>query len=151
MMKLLIKMARTTKALSTWAKQLFPLGKLTTIICREIIAQLDNAQESRVLFAEETQLKRLLKSRIMGLTAIERSIARQQSRLTWIKKDDANTRYFQIMASSKRKNNFISVLNNGTISATNQCDKHHLVFQHFQKHIGSCSQRNHLLNFVELG
>jgi hypothetical protein len=59
------------------SKGAFNLGKLTTIICREIIAQLDIAHENRELSAEETQLKRLLKNRILGLSPIERSRARQ--------------------------------------------------------------------------
>jgi hypothetical protein len=96
-------------------------------------------------------LKRLVKSRVLGLLAIERSRARQQSRMTWIKKGDANMRYFQIMENSRGKNNFIEVLNDGIVSATSQSDKHQLIFQHFQAHLGSSSQRNHMLNFVELG
>jgi hypothetical protein len=54
MMNLHIKLARIAKALSGWAKQLVPLGKLTTVICREIIAQLDFPQENRELSVDET-------------------------------------------------------------------------------------------------
>jgi hypothetical protein len=112
---------------------------------------LASAQESRSLSGGESQLKKLLKSKILGLAAIERSRAHQRSRLTWIKKGDANTHYFHIVANTRRKNNFISLLNNGTESATTQTQKHHMLFQHFQNHIGSSVQRNHTLNFVELG
>jgi hypothetical protein len=55
------------------------------------------------------------------------------------------------MASSRRKNNFILVLNDGTTLATSQGDKHQLILQHFQSHIGSAAQRRHRLNLVELG
>jgi hypothetical protein len=151
MMRLHIKSARTAKALSTWARKLIPLGKLTIIIYREVIAQLDNAQENRALTEDELQLKKLLKNRILGLASIERSRARQQSRLTWIRKGDANTKYFHIMASTRRKNNFIAVLNNGTNAVTSQRDKHQVNFQHFQNHIGSSLQRKHTLNYAELG
>jgi hypothetical protein len=78
MMSLHIRLARTAKALSAWARNLIPLGKLVATICREVIAQLETAQENRILTEEEIQLKKLLKSRILGLAAIERSRARQQ-------------------------------------------------------------------------
>jgi hypothetical protein len=53
MLNLHIKLARTSKAMSSWAKQLIPLGKLTVAICHEIIAQLDNAQENMMLSTKE--------------------------------------------------------------------------------------------------
>jgi hypothetical protein len=89
-----------------------------------VIAQLDNAQKNRALTEDELQFKKLLKNRILGLAAMERSRAWQQSRLTWIRKGDANPKYFHIMASTRRKNNFIVVLNNGTNVVTSQRDKH---------------------------
>jgi hypothetical protein len=67
MMKLHIKMARTAKALSAWACKLIPLGKLTMIIYREVIAQLDNVQENRSLTDDEIQFKKLLKKKDLGV------------------------------------------------------------------------------------
>jgi hypothetical protein len=90
-MSLHIKLSRTAKALASWDIKQIPLGKLTAIICREI-AQLDKIQEDRILSAEETQLKKLLKSRILDLAAIERSRAKQRSRINWIREGDANTK-----------------------------------------------------------
>jgi hypothetical protein len=86
MMKLHIKLSRTAKALSAWAHTIIPMGKLAAVICREVIAHLESAQENRTLSEEEGHLKKLLKDRILGLAAIERSRACQQSRLTWLKK-----------------------------------------------------------------
>jgi hypothetical protein len=55
------------------------------------------------------------------------------------------------MANIKRKNNFISALSNETETVTNHQEKHRLIFEHFRDHIGSCSQRKHLLNYEQLG
>jgi hypothetical protein len=56
-----IKLSRTTNALSAWARKLIPQGKLTTTVAREVIAQLESAQESRALYGEEVQLCKHLK------------------------------------------------------------------------------------------
>jgi hypothetical protein len=60
-------------------------------ICREVIDQLGKDQESRLLNDGERNMLAVVKSRLIGLTAIEKSIARQRSRLTWLRKGDANT------------------------------------------------------------
>jgi hypothetical protein len=111
-------------------------GKLAVAICREVIAQLETSQENRALTEEESELKKLLKNRILGIVSIERSMARQQSRLTWIKKGDVNTKYFHIMPNIRRKNNFIPVLNNDNEIATSQQDNHRLIFE---EEAGCCS------------
>lgn len=110
MLTLHIKLTRTAKALWRWSRQLIPHGKLAAAICREVILQLEGAQENRELSTEEKELKTLLKTRLLGLAAIERSRARQRSRITWIKKGDANTNYFHIIANNRKKKNYIQAM-----------------------------------------
>jgi hypothetical protein len=47
------KLSRTTKALHVWSKSLVPQGKLALQICREVILQLEKAQETRQLSSTE--------------------------------------------------------------------------------------------------
>jgi hypothetical protein len=56
-------------------------------ICREVIAQLQKAQENRILIDTERNLLQLLKMRLLGLAAIEKSRVKQKSRITWLKKE----------------------------------------------------------------
>jgi hypothetical protein len=77
-----VKLSRTTKALRAWAKALLPQCRLIMTVCKEIIEQLEKAQEHRGLVYQEAQLIKTLKQRLMGLSAVEKSRARQRSRIT---------------------------------------------------------------------
>jgi hypothetical protein len=58
----------------------------------------------------EIELRKLLKSRLLGLAAIDRSRARQKARLPWLKKGDVNSKYFHIMVNVRKIKNYIRVL-----------------------------------------
>jgi hypothetical protein len=146
-----IKLSRAAKPLQAWSRSLFPLGKVALAVCREVVQQLDKAQESRPLSTGERVLYKHLKARILGLAAIQRSRARQRSRLTWLCSGDANTKYFHIMANSRKKKNFIHSLQHDHGTVVSQEDKHHVIFYHFLKHIGSYVPRECTLNFTNLG
>jgi hypothetical protein len=51
-------------------------------VCRDAVGQLELAQESRPLSSQERELVKHLKGRILGLATIQKSRARQKSRLT---------------------------------------------------------------------
>jgi hypothetical protein len=103
-----------------------------------------------LLVGERTLIEHL-KSRLLGLAAIQKSRARQRSRLVWLRKGDANTRYFQIMANTRKKRNFIHTLQGRDGGVTVQRDKHKLIHEHFLQHIGSYAPRSCALNFTNLG
>jgi exonuclease III len=87
-----IRLGRTAKALQIWSKSLISQSKVATMVCREVIEQLERIQEIRQWSEGEKNLIQTLKVRLLGLAAIERSRARQKSRLTWLQKGDANTK-----------------------------------------------------------
>lgn len=150
-MKLHIKLSRTAKELRIWAKQQIPQGKLAMVICREVILQLDVAQETRPLSEEQRSLKKMLKSRLLGLVAIEKSRARQKSRLTWLRKGDANSKYFQIYANAGKKKNFIHSLEVNDRVVTEQNAKHDAIHEHFLHHIGTHVLRKCSINYAAIG
>lgn len=113
--------------------------------------RLETAMESRPLQPAETNLIRQLKARILGLAAIEKSRARQQSRVTWLRKGDANTRYFQIVANTRKRKKFIHALHTELGMATTQDQKHEVIYNHFLTHIGTTTDRTNTLKLEELG
>lgn len=151
MLTLHIKLSRTAKALKKWAQLLAPQGRLALAICREVVQQLDIAQESRALSDPERELKKTLKHRILGLAAIEKARARQKSRVTWIRKGDANTTLFQQMANNRKKKNYIYSLQSEVGIHSSQSEKHNIIFEHFYQHLAKHSPRMHSLNFAALG
>jgi hypothetical protein len=77
--------------------------KTVVAITKEIILQLELAQESRTLTAQELELKCHLKIRSMRLAGIENSRMRQRSKLTYIRCGDANTKLFHLKANARKK------------------------------------------------
>ncbi|WVZ83331.1 hypothetical protein U9M48_030492 [Paspalum notatum var. saurae] len=93
----------------------------------------------------------MLKMRLMGLAAIQRSRARQHSRITWIKKGDSNTRFFQLHANARRKKNAIRILQCDGRLALDQEAKLREGFKYFSKVMGEPSSWDKTLNWNSLG
>jgi hypothetical protein len=146
-----IKLSSMAKALHKWSKTLIPQSKVALVICREIIDQLEKAQECRVITPQEQTLIKHLKHIILGLAAICKSRARQKSRLTWPQQGDVNTKYFHMMANSRKKKNFIHSLQSKLGMVVSQTDKHQVIFSHFLQHIGTYAPRSCSLNLSNLG
>jgi hypothetical protein len=85
------------------------------------------------------------------LTAIQKSRAKQKSRLTWLRLGDANTKYFHLMANARKKKNHIHILTTDNGVAVSEAKKQSVIHEHFTQHIGSYLPRSHALNFSALG
>jgi hypothetical protein len=96
------KLCRTAKALRKWNRGLVRWAKMVSGIADEVIFSLDVAQEDRELSGEEKQLRSFLKSKLLGIAAIDRIKWRQRSRITWIREGDANTKLFHLRANGRR-------------------------------------------------
>jgi hypothetical protein len=68
-----------------------------------------------------------------------------------LKKVDANTKYFQIMATMRKRRKFIQSLQTSEGMAPSQQDKHSALFQHFNNHFRTYVPRQISLNFSNLG
>lgn len=100
-LRLHIKLARTAKALKQWAKKNIGNNKLLLRAARQLIGILDVVQEHRQLSSSEIRLRRDLKVRFLGMTAVEKLRAKQQSRLTNIRAAEANSKIFYLLKEEK--------------------------------------------------
>jgi hypothetical protein len=150
MMTLHVKLSRVAKDIRTRSRRLIPHPKITMTICREVILQLETEQEARALSNAELALMKTLKLRILGRAAIEKTRARQKSRITWLRKGDANTKYFHLMANLRKQRNHILALQVDNSMVFSEKEKQQAVFSHFQSHIGTHVPRTCLLNLGSL-
>lgn len=89
----------TARELQSWSQRSIGLINLQILVAREVILRLDQAQETRLLSAEELSLRKEMKLRSLGLASLQRTIVRMRSRITWIKEGDACTRFFNYTQS----------------------------------------------------
>jgi hypothetical protein len=96
------KLHATAKALQSWSDKWIGNVRLQLSIAMDIIGRLDVAAKSRLLSHEEHALCKLLKKKLLGLCSLERTIARQRSRLLYLTEGDANTALFQRQARHRQ-------------------------------------------------
>jgi hypothetical protein len=63
-------------------------------IAKEVTHQLEMVWDRRNLAPFEEALRKLLKGKAPGLASLQRSIARQESRVHWLSEGDASTCFF---------------------------------------------------------
>ena len=91
---LMLRMQATARGLTSWSAKTMGNVRLKLAISRELLLKFDTTQDYRALSPHEDWLRRQIKASYLGLTSLERTIARQRSHLAWLKDGDANTSFF---------------------------------------------------------
>lgn len=139
------------KRLQQWSDKWIGNIKLQIGIALEVIQRLDVAAESRVLSSSEIALRRLLKKKLLGLSSLERSIARQRSRLLWLRDGDASTQFFHLHASHRRRRNMITTLKCGDRILSGHDEIAEAADTYYTEVLGNAPAREYGLNLAELG
>jgi hypothetical protein len=79
-------------------------------LAKELLHQLEVAQDSRSLSPLEAWLRNNLKKHCLALASFSRTIARLRSRIGWIKEGDANSAPFHASARYRKEKNFIATV-----------------------------------------
>lgn len=124
--------------------------RLQLAIVKEVLLQLEAAQELRTLTPQEIALRRQLKAKSTGLAAIEKSRIRQRARLSHIRSGDANTKFFHIRASTRTRKNYIHCLRTDEGLAITHSDKEKVVAD-YSVHLGSVPSRPRTFDWNALG
>jgi mannosylglycoprotein endo-beta-mannosidase len=111
---------------------------------------LDLALESRGLSEAEAELRRRMKMRCLGLSSLERTMARQRSRIRHLSEGDANTAYFHLIARGRRRRSAITslIVDGHTVSGHEGME--HAMYDHFSRVFGTAVHSGMTLNFDSL-
>jgi hypothetical protein len=104
------------------------------------------AHETRVLSPEEWWLRKTLKHVVLGLSSLERTMARQCSRLRWLKDGDANTKLFHAVANGHRTKNFIPAIRHEGVLITDQKRKEDIFSDYYNELLGAIQNREHTMD-----
>ncbi|XP_073367980.1 uncharacterized protein [Aegilops tauschii subsp. strangulata] len=145
------KLRATARSLQKWSDRLVGNVKLQIGIALQVIKQFDIAMEARPLSDAERDLRKCLKRKLLGLSSLERTIARQRSRMLQLRECDGNTRLFHQQASHRQRKNALRTVRYNDQLYSGQDEVASAVDAYFGAAFGAASSRRYALNLEELG
>lgn len=118
---------------------------------RCIIYELDLAQETRVLSPQEQEIRRDLKGKVLGLPALERTMARQRARCRYLREGDANTKYFHLQACHRRRKNHMHAISVDGRTFSEEEAKAGIAYDYYNSILGTPFMRRHRIDLQQLG
>uniref|UniRef100_A0A453A7E0 Reverse transcriptase domain-containing protein n=1 Tax=Aegilops tauschii subsp. strangulata TaxID=200361 RepID=A0A453A7E0_AEGTS len=146
----MLRLQATAASLTSWSSRSTGNIKAKLAISRELISRFDQAQETRNLLPPEAWLRKQLKISYLGLASMERTIARQRSRIANLKDGDASTGFFHRQCSFRRQKNHIYSLAVDDRALTDHADMAEAAFTHFEALLGTATAREHSLDLSQL-
>jgi hypothetical protein len=101
-----------------------------------VVHRLEVVRDHRALSVHEEELCKLLKLKSLGLASLQRTIARQESRLPWLKEGDANTQFFHFHVNVRYRQKFIHSLEHDGRTLTTEASKEEVLFSFFDDILG---------------
>lgn len=102
--------------------------------------------DTKTLTEQERELRNILKRKLLGLSSLERSIARQRSRILFLMEGDVDTCLFQQSACHRQRRNAICTLKNGAELATGNDELAGMVDTYYHNLFGRALARPHSLD-----
>lgn len=140
-----------SKELRSWAMRRIGLVREQLLMARAIILRLDQLSDSRNLSDSERQLRSELKHKCLGLSSLDRNIARQRVRVRHLAEGDANTKYFHLLARGRRRRNVTTWLKVDEAFTSSHQAMEKALFDHFSRVFGITDQLQGIIDFQALG
>jgi hypothetical protein len=144
-------LCNTTRFLKSWSDRLIGNVRLQMAIAREVLEQLESAGDHRALATHEVASCKDLKVKSLGLSSLQRTIARQQSSLLWMKEGDVLTAFFDAHANAQRRHNHIWSLQQEDRTLLSEEDKAMTIFDFFNDAHAMPPTHSRHIKFEELG
>ncbi|KAM0873017.1 hypothetical protein ACQ4PT_038342 [Festuca glaucescens] len=145
------KLRNLGRRLKSWSDQKVGNIRLQIEWAKELVFRFDTAQEERQLSLLETWFRRELKKKYLGLCSLQRTVARQRSRINWLREGEGNTKYFHIHTNHRRRKNYIpQVLHNNSI-LVEQAQIEEAFAEHYEQLFSAPADREFSINFEAMG
>jgi hypothetical protein len=134
----------TAHFLQSWSDRTIDSTRQQLALAKEVLQQLEGDRDSRQLASHEESLWQFVKLKSLGLASLQRTVARQESRLLWLWEGDAATKFFHAHANTHRHKNFIRALEHEGRSVASKEGKAEVAFNYFDEMLGAASIAFHL-------
>jgi hypothetical protein len=102
LVSLAVKLKATTRGLQSWSDKTVGYVASQLQLAKELLHQLEIAQDNKALSVDELWLRNKLKKHCLALSSLSRTIARLRSTIGWLKEGDANTTLFHAHSGIER-------------------------------------------------
>jgi hypothetical protein len=87
--------------LQSWSTRFVGSIRMQLAITKEVVLCLESAYDRRQLAMHEEELRRALKLKALRLASLQRTVARQESRILWLREGEAPTKFFHVYMSAR--------------------------------------------------
>jgi hypothetical protein len=145
------KFQATVRGLQSWGHKMIGHVGSQLGLAREVLHQLEIAQDNRNLSIQERWLRNEVKRHSLALSSLQRTIARSRSRISWLAEGDANTSLFHSHARHRKRKNFIYKLTteDGQVLVDHE-DKEDNIFNFYNNLLGQALDRDVTINLDAL-
>lgn len=141
----------TARSLQSWSARFVGSIRSQLEIAKEILYRLEIARDHRSLADHEERLRKVVKLKSLGLSSLQRTVARQESRLLWLSEGDAPTKFFHIHANARQRKKFIHTLVHQGQVVVDEAAKAQIAFDHFDALLGTPPQRTCSIELSRIG
>jgi hypothetical protein len=109
--------------LKSWSNHCIGNIRTQLEVAKEVVHRLEMAHDRWPLVLHEESLRQQLKLKTLGLSSLQRTVARQESRLLWFSEGDAPAKFFHSQANGRQRRNHIHSLVHDGQMLTSETDK----------------------------